>query len=345
MLWDGTELWVADLSVAGSAAGGGLALRGERRVAGGPEESVCQPAWSPSGSLHFISDRSGWWKFCQVNPGWSASGQMGVEPLASMAAEFTIPQWWFGLSSYAFLPDGRIACTYGVGAAAHIGLLVPGAGRVEPLALDQPFTSFAWLRGFGSGIACVAGRPATPPAVVLIDPASGPVEVLRRGCELEFDPEFLSMPRPIEFPTGAEAQPVAHALFYAPANPDYTGPAGERPPLLVMAHGGPTGQTNTLLRLDIQYFTSRGFAVVDVDYRGSTGYGRAYRQSLYGHCGIHDVADCVGAARHLVAVGAVDARRLAIRWRVHHAVRAGLLHRLRRWGQLLRHRRCRGAGS
>ena len=313
MPWDGTELRVADLSVAGGAAGGGPELSGERRVAGGPDESVCQPAWSPGGSLHFISDRSGWWNLYRVRPGASASGEIGAEPLASMAAEFTIPPWWFGLSSYAFLPDGRIACAYGVGAAARIGLLVPGAGRVEPLALDQPFTSFAGLRGFGSRIACVAGGPATPPAVVLIDPASGAVEVLRRGCELEFGPEFLSVPRPIEFPTGAEHQPVAHALFYPPANPGYTGPAGERPPLLVMAHGGPTGQTSTLLRLDIQYFTSRGFAVVDVDYRGSSGYGRAYRQSLYGHCGIYDVADCVGAARHLAAAGAVDARRLAIR--------------------------------
>jgi dipeptidyl aminopeptidase/acylaminoacyl peptidase len=313
MPWDGTELWVADLCAAGTAAGGGPMLKEARRVAGGPEESVCQPAWSPGGSLLFISDRNGWWNLYRTNPGRATTGQARPEPLASMAAEFAIPQWWFGLSSYAFLADGRIACSYGLGAASRIGLLVPGSGRVEPLALDHPLTNFAWLRGFGSRIACVAGGPSTPPAVVVIDPASGGVEVLRRGCEREFDPGFVSMPCPMEFPTGAAAQPVAHALFYPPTNPDYAGPAGERPPLLVMAHGGPTGQTNTLLRPDIQYFTSRGFAVVDVDYRGSTGYGRAYRQSLYGHCGISDVADCVSAARHLVAEGAVDATRLAIR--------------------------------
>ena len=313
MPWDGTELWVADLSVAERAAGGGLALREARRVAGGPEESVCQPVWGPGGRLHFISDRTGWWNLYRVNPGPAARGEADVEPLAAMAAEFTIPQWWFGLSSYTFLPDGRIACTYGRGPVSHLGLLRPGSGRVEPLALDLPFTSFGWLRGFGSQIACVARGPATPSAVVLIDPGSGAVEVLRSGRELEVDPGFVSMPRPVEFPTSSHPQPVAHALYYPPANPDHAGPPGERPPLLVMAHGGPTGQTSTVLRLDIQYFTSRGFAVVDVDYRGSSGYGRAYRQGLYGRCGVDDVADCVAAARHLAAAGAVDDRRLAIR--------------------------------
>jgi len=293
-------------------AAGEPALSAARRVAGGPEESVCQPAWSPGGSLHFISDRSGWWNLYRLNL--QATGnQAGAEPLALMAAEFAIPQWWFGLSSYAFLSDGRIACAYGEGAMARIGLLGPGTGQVEPLALDLPFTSFGWLRGYGGQIACVAGGPSTQPAVVLIDPGSGAVEILRRGHELEFDPGFVSMPRPIEFPTGAQAQPVAHALYYPPANPDYAGPPGDRPPLLVMAHGGPTGQTNTMLRLDIQYFTSRGFAVVDVDYRGSSGYGRAYRQSLYGHSGVDDVADCVSAARYLAATGTVDGGRLAIR--------------------------------
>jgi dipeptidyl aminopeptidase/acylaminoacyl peptidase len=313
MPWDGTELWVADLSVERGAGGGGPALRAARRVAGGLDESVCQPGWSPSGSLHFISDRSGWWNLYRLDPGQATSGQVEAEPLAPMAAEFTIPQWWFALSSYAFLPDGRIACAYGVGAVTRLGLLVPRTGRVEPLAVQLPFTSFAWLRGFGGQIACVAGGPASPPAVVLIDPGSGAVEVLRRTRELEFDPVFVSMPRPLEFPVGTQPQPVAHALYYPPANPDYTGPAGELPPLVVIAHGGPTGQTNTGLRLDIQYFTSRGFAVVDVDYRGSSGYGRAYRQGLQGRCGVDDVADCVGAARHLVAAGAVDGRRLAIR--------------------------------
>jgi dipeptidyl aminopeptidase/acylaminoacyl peptidase len=312
MPWDGTELWVAKLSADGEAAGGEPALSTARRVAGGPEESVCQPAWSPGGSLHFISDRSGWWNLYRVNSQ-AVSDQPEVEPLAPMAAEFAIPQWWFGLSSYAFLPGGRIACSYGQGAMARIGVIVPGTGQVEPLTLAVPLTSFGWVRGCGSQIACVAGGPATPAAVVLIDPGSGAVEVLRRGHELEFDPGLVSMPRAIEFSTGARAQPVAHALYYPPANPGYAGPPGDRPPLLVMAHGGPTGQTNTTLRLDIQYFTSRGLAVVDVDYRGSSGYGRAYRQSLYGHSGVDDVADCVGAARHLAGTGAVDGGRLAIR--------------------------------
>lgn len=310
MPWDGTELWTADVH---AEAGVGLAVTGARRVAGGPGESVCQPAWSPGGGLVFISDRSGWWNLYRISPGLAGSGPADVEALAPAAAEFTIPQWWLGLSSYAFLPDGRIACAYGVGAVTQLGLLAPGTGRVEPLPLDMPFTSFGWLRGFGRQIACVAGGPAIPPAVVLIDPESGAAEILRRGAEPGFDRRFVSTPRPIQFPTGPDGRQTAHALYYPPANPGYTAPPGDRPPLLVMAHGGPTGQTSTAMRLDIQYFTSRGFAVADVDYRGSSGYGRAYRQRLYGQCGIDDVADCVNVARHLVATGAVDDRRLAIR--------------------------------
>jgi dipeptidyl aminopeptidase/acylaminoacyl peptidase len=313
MPWDGTELWVADLSVGDRAAWGGPVLREARRVAGGPEESVCQPAWDPAGDLHFISDRTGWWNMYQVSGEVARGGQAEAEPLAPMAAEFAIPQWWFGLSGYAFLPDGRIACAYGRGPVSHLGLLAPGAGRVEPLALDAPFTSFAWLRALGSQIACVAGGPSAAPAVVLADPASGRVEIVRRGRELEFEPTFISLPRPVEFGTGPDRRQSAHALYYPPANPHYAGPAGERPPLLVMAHGGPTGQTSSLFRPDIQFFTSRGLAVADVDYRGSSGYGRTYRQRLYGRCGVDDVADCVNAARHLAAAGAVDGSRLAIR--------------------------------
>src|SRR5215469_13696718 len=193
--WDGTELWVADLSVGDRAAWGGPVLREARRVAGGPEESVCQPAWDPAGDLHFISDRTGWWNLYEVSGEVARGGQAEAEPLAPMAAEFAIPQWWFGLSGYAFLPDGRIACAYGRGPVSHLGLLAPRAGRVEPLALDAPFTSFAWLRALGSQIACVAGGPSAAPAVVLADPASGRVEIVRRGREPELEPAFISVPR------------------------------------------------------------------------------------------------------------------------------------------------------
>jgi dipeptidyl aminopeptidase/acylaminoacyl peptidase len=313
MPWDGTELYVADLDVQPDGSRSSVALRAPRRVAGSAQESIFQPEWGADGELYFVSDRSGWWNLYRLDLLHDTDGQAEAEPLAPMEAEFGLPQWWFGLSTYALLPDGRIVCAYGPGSASRLGLLTPGAGGVEPPKLELPFTSFWWLRALGSRIACVAGGPAMPTAVVLIDPDSGTVQILRRGHELELDPAFLSMPRPVEFPTGPQGQQTAHALYYPPASPSYEGPAGERPPLLVMGHGGPTGHTSSILRLDVQFFTSRGFAVVDVDYGGSTGYGRAYRDRLYGQCGIVDVADCVNAARHLVTIGAVDAARLAIR--------------------------------
>jgi dipeptidyl aminopeptidase/acylaminoacyl peptidase len=313
MPWDGTELWIADIELREGTAVGRRPLREVRRVAGGPAESVCQPAWDSAGGLYFISDRSGWWNLYLITPGSPAGAEERAEPLAPMAAEFTIPQWWFGSSNYAILPDGRIASAYWKGAIGHLGLIEPGAGKIQPLAMDASITSFGSLCESGGKIACIVGGPATSPAVAMVDPDFGAVEILHHSRELEFDPRFVSMPRAVEFSTSSTDQPVAHAVYYSPTNPDYTGPAGERPPLVVMAHGGPTGQANTVVRLDIQYFTSQGLAVVDVDYRGSSGYGRAYRQSLYGRCGTDDVADCVAAARYLVAVGAVDGRRLAIR--------------------------------
>jgi dipeptidyl aminopeptidase/acylaminoacyl peptidase len=300
MPWDGTELKVAGFD---PAAGLGSA----RPVAGGERESIFQPEWSPGGALHFVSDRSGWWNLYRV----AADGGQ-VEALAPMEAEFGTAQWVFGTSTYAFLPDGRIACLYGRGPVWRLGLLEPGAGRVVPL--EPGFTSFhpARLRSLAGGrLATFACSPTEPTALVLIDPASGAVEVVRRSQELKLDPAFLSVPRLVEFPS--EGGQTAHALFYPPTNPDYQGPPGERPPLLVISHGGPTSQVVDKLSLPVQYFTSRGLAVADVDYGGSTGYGRAYRERLHGNWGVVDTLDCINAARQLAAAGEVDGSRLAIR--------------------------------
>jgi dipeptidyl aminopeptidase/acylaminoacyl peptidase len=302
MPWDGTELKVACFD----PESGRLASEPEP-VAGGPEESIFQPDWSPDGRLHFVSDSSGWWNLYRVG----LEGG-GVEALAPMDAELGGPQWVFGLSTYTFLPDGRIACLYGRGPVWRLGLLEPGARRLTPLEL--PFTSFypPRLQSLSGGrLAALAGSSTQPTALVVIDPSSGAVEVVRCSQELDLDPAYLSVPRPFSFPT--EGGQIAHGLYYPPVNPDFQAPPGERPPLLVNSHGGPTDQVMDKLSLWVQYFTSRGFAVADIDYGGSTGYGRAYRERLDGNWGVVDTLDCINAALHLAAAGEVDGRRLAIR--------------------------------
>lgn len=286
MPWDGTDLWVGDLH------GGN-----PRHVAGGPEESIFQPEWSPAGELHFVSDRSGWWNL------YTERG-----PLALMEAEFGRPQWVFGMATYAFLPGGRIAAIYSRDGLDHLALLEGGAWR----ALDLPYTAFApQIVAWGDRLALIAASPTEPASIVALDPANGNLEVLRRSFAAAIDPGVISEPRPISFPT-ADGK-LAHAIFYRPANAGYTAPSGEKPPLIVVSHGGPTSQTQARFDPAVAFWTSRGFGVVDVNYGGSTGYGRAYRQRLNGQWGIVDTADCIAAARFLTERGEVDGRRLAIR--------------------------------
>jgi dipeptidyl aminopeptidase/acylaminoacyl peptidase len=300
MPWDGTECLVA----AFDPDRGRLAGEPER-VAGGPDESVAQPGWSPDGRLHFISDASGWWNLYRAGGG-------GAEPLAPVDAELAMPQWTLDQSTYGFLPDGTVACMYGRGPVWRVGLIEPGAGGIRPLEL--PYTSYypPRLRTLADGrVATFAGDATRATALVTVEPTSAEVHVVRSSEDLELDPAGLSVPRPVEFPT--EGGQVAYALYYPPANPGFRAPEGELPPLLVTSHGGPTAQVVDLLSLGVQYFTSRGFAVVDVDYGGSSGYGRAYRQRLRGTWGAVDTQDCINAARHLARQGLADPERLAIR--------------------------------
>jgi dipeptidyl aminopeptidase/acylaminoacyl peptidase len=295
MPWDGTELKLGDLAADGLAGD-------PEPVAGGPEESVFQPEWSPDGVLHLASDRTGWWNLYRAGPA-------GLEPLHPAEEEFGHPQWVFGLSTYAFLPGGRIACIHGRGPMLRLGILEPD-GTLHDLEL--PFSAYPpQLRAAGDRLACLAGGPTQASAVVLVDPAGGELEVLRSSEDRDLDPGYLSVPEPVEFPTAGGR--TAHALYYPPANRDVQGPAGERPPLVVASHGGPTAGVTSGLHIGYQYFASRGIAVVDVDYGGSSGYGRAYRKRLDGEWGIVDVQDCVAAARHLAGRGDVDPARLAIR--------------------------------
>jgi dipeptidyl aminopeptidase/acylaminoacyl peptidase len=297
MPWDGTALWVAELGPEGTVGEPQL-------IAGGPEESIFQPEWSPDGTLHFVSDRSGWWNL------YRRTGEED-QPLAPMEAEFGVPQWIFGISTYAFLPDGTIACAYSSEGLARLGRLRPGADRIEELEPTHLPADLPILRSRGSKLIYVGASPTEAAAVVTLDTESGELEILARSIEKDIDRSYISVPRSIEFPT--EDGLTAYALFYPPRNKDAEGPPDERPPLIVSSHGGPTGQADPNLDPSVQFWTSRGFAYVDVNYGGSTGYGRVYRERLRLKWGIVDTDDCLNAARHLAKVGAVDGERLAIR--------------------------------
>jgi|GEM_PF-2420 len=295
MPWDGTELWVAPLETDAS-------LGPARQVAGGPHESIFQPEWSPQGILHFVSDCSNWWNLYR-----ELDGQ--IEALAPMAAEFGRPQWVFGISCYTFLRNGHIACIYEQGGFDHLGIIEPTKASVTPIPCA--FTSLSSLRTDGAALWLIGASPTQGPTVLRINPEDGHVEEIQRATEINTDPAYIATPEAIEFPT--ENDKTAHAFYYAPTNPDYTAPEGELPPLLVITHGGPTGATEAQLSLTIQYWTSRGFGIVDVDYGGSTGYGREYRERLRGAWGIVDVEDCINAAQFLVSQGRADPKRIGIR--------------------------------
>lgn len=290
MPWDGTELWVAGPD--GSEA---------HIVAGGPEESICTPDWSPKGVLHYVSDRSDWWNLYSRGPA-------GPELIAPIEAELGEPAWVFGMQRYAFLDDGSIPCVVASGGSDWLGMIAQGRARVEPIEVDR-VPVMASISTDGKRIAYAGGSPTLGLAAVVFDPASGREEVIATNGD-SLDPDWISVAREISFPgEGGES----HALFYPPHNPEESAPEGELPPLLVLSHGGPTARVTDELDFEIQYWTSRGFGVVDVNYGGGTGYGRAYRQRLNGTWGIVDVVDCVAAAKALADSGEADPRRSAIR--------------------------------
>ena len=295
MPWDGTELWVAVLRADGS-------LGEARLVAGGVSESIFQPQWSPHGELYFVSDRTDWWNLYR----WD--GRV-AQPVCPMEAEFGVPQWVFGMSTYAFESAERIVCAYNSRGSWHLGLLNSRSG--ELVTIDAPYNQIYAVHARRGEALFLAGSPTSAPAVVRWVVDSARFEVLRSSSDIQVGAGYLSVAQPIEFPT--EGGLTAHALFYAPTNRDFAARDGERPPLIVISHGGPTGSASGVLNWDIQYWTSRGFAVVDVNYGGSTGYGRSYRERLDGQWGVVDVDDCVNAALHLVQQGLVDGERLAIR--------------------------------
>ncbi len=295
MPWDESELWVAEVSANG-------ALINAKCVAGGNKESIFQPEWSPDGKLYFVSDRTGWWNLYRV------TGNEEIEPLTQIDAEFGMPQWVFGMSCYAFESADKIVCTYSDRGIFHLATIDTQAREMQPISTT--YSDVSYVRAAPGLAVFRAGSPTQPLSIVRLDLATGNLEELRRSSTLEIDPGYLSIPQAIEFPT--ENGLTAHAFFYPPQNQDYRAPEHELPPLLVKSHGGPTSAAVSAQSLHIQYWTSRGIAVLDVNYGGSTGYGRAYRERLKDKWGVVDVDDCVYGARHLVERGEVDGNRLMI---------------------------------
>ncbi len=322
MPWDGCELWEIDLPAAvlpvGAApltsSGDSLASPAGRRLAGGAdgeggkgEEAITQPRYGPGGELYYVSDRTGWWNLYRADAG--AGGRAGAgdsTALAPLEAEFASPDWVFGLSNYAVLGDGTVVACCFSGGVSQLGVLRDGS--LEPIPSD--YLAFACVRPYGTGVVTLAASPTLAPALVTVDVATGEHHVLRRSRETNLDEGYLSRPRPLEL-SGPDGSPV-HVLLYPPTNRDHEAPPGERPPLVVSVHGGPTSVSSPTLDYGVQYLTSRGFAVAAVNYSGSSGYGRHYRRRLEGQWGVLDVADCEHAALALAAAGEADRDRLCI---------------------------------
>jgi dipeptidyl aminopeptidase/acylaminoacyl peptidase len=294
MPWDGTELWVGELDTDAS-------IVRAARIAGGPDESIFQPEWSPDGTLYFVSDQTGWWNLYRWREG-------GLEALCPMEAEFGQPQWVFGRSTYAFESTRRLICTYIQRGVSHLASL--DTVTLELQEIETPYQYLTDVRAVPGRVVFTAGSPTEKLSINLLDLNTGQIAVLRRASETQVDSGYISIPKPIEFPT--EGGLTAYGFFYPPRNKDFAALQGEKPPLLVMSHGGPTGATVPVFDEETQYWTSRGIAVLDVNYGGSTGYGRAYRRRLNGQWGVVDVDDCVNGARYLDQRGQVDGDRLMI---------------------------------
>jgi dipeptidyl aminopeptidase/acylaminoacyl peptidase len=300
MPWMGTGLYVRQLDQSGAPVGEPVL------IAGGERESIFQPEWAPDGSaLYFVSDRSGWWNL------YRQKSRTPTEPLAVMEAEFGQPQWVCGLSTYAFSGTDKLVCSYVSKGLGYLAVIDLTSGEIKNL--DVPFTDFSYIRASKDKVAFRAGSAVAPAGIVLLYIETGQADVIKKSTAAADDPELakhFSAAEAVEFPTGQDR--TAYGLFYPAFNPDYAAPDGERPPLLVKCHGGPTSAASSNLNLQTQYWTSRGIAVLDVNYGGSSGFGRAYRERLNSNWGIVDVEDCVNGARSLAERGLADGNRSVI---------------------------------
>jgi dienelactone hydrolase len=308
MPWMGCELWVAEIAADGS-------LDRKRLIAGGDDESLFQPEWSPDGVLYFVSDRAQaslggrWWNLFHIR-GDALDTGAALDPVYPLAAEFGRAQWQFRMSTFAFALAEQLVCSYvqdGVHRLAAVDL-----NSLQVHAIPTEYEDISYVRASGGRVYFRGGSPTAPPAIVELDPAFGHTRALRLSTtqDVEAFRRYLSAPEPIRFDTDNGLQ--AYGLFYPPKNDDFTAPAGQLPPLIVHCHGGPTAAASATLSWGTQYWTSRGFAILDVNYGGSTGYGREYRLRLQGNWGVVDVADSVNGARYLAQRRRIDPERWAI---------------------------------
>ena len=295
MPWDGIELWLADVKEDGT-------LQNAKHLIGSATESIFQPEWSANGVLHFVAEDTGWWNLYRWQDG-------KAEALHPMEAEFALPQWVFGMSAYAFVSRNKIFCTYTQNGLWSLASIDTSTKKFT--SIDSPYTAISDIHSGSGFVIFIAGSSTQPFSIVRMDAETMKMEIIKQAFEVIVDKEYLSQAKPISFTTTDNK--TAHAIYYPPQNKDYTAPENDKPPLTVISHGGPTSAAGTTLKFGIQYWTSRGFAVLDVNYGGSTGYGREYRQRLNGNWGIVDLDDCCNSALHLVKEGLADPNRLAIR--------------------------------
>ncbi|WP_461519336.1 S9 family peptidase [Porticoccus sp.] len=296
MPWDNTSLWLSQIDDNGS-------LVSPTQIAGSGDESISQPRWSPENQLYFVSDRDNWWNLYRYG------ADKVVEGVLPMAAEFASPLWILGMSNYDFCDDGTLLCSYTLNGSWQLAALSPGANTLKTITTD--YTHISDVHCHGDRAWLVGASPHLSAELAEWHAKDRQLHTIIHGEPITFDYGYLSQPKPIRFPSGNNAS--AHAFYYPPANPEYSPPTDTLPPLIVVCHGGPTGTASTALNLKVQYWTSRGFAVLDVNYRGSTGYGRQYRQALHGLWGIADVEDVVAGANFLIDQGWVDPDKVAIR--------------------------------
>ena len=295
MPWDGTQLYVASLNLEGD-------VTGIQNIAGGNQESIFQPCWDPDGSIYFVSDRTGWWNIYH----YSDSQAICV---LEKEAEFGLPQWVFGMSKYAVLDSGDLVAAYTDMSGSHLIRIDVNLGTFQDIA--TPYSTIDQVRGTKNQIAFIGSTESHPGEVVTMDLDTNILTCLRRAAETKMEEAYISRPQHISFETAPHE--LTHAWFYPPQNPDYKAAPDELPPLIVLSHGGPTGNSSSAFNMAIQYWTTRGFAIVDVNYSGSTGYGRIYRERLKRDWGIRDVHDCAAAANYLADQGWVDRERLIIK--------------------------------
>ncbi|HWV35883.1 MAG TPA: S9 family peptidase [Thermomicrobiales bacterium] len=298
MPWDASELWTAEL-------GTDHKLSEITKIAGGPGDSASQPRWLADGSLVFVAERSGWWNLYRARPGAEA------EPLHPLEAEFGVPQWVFGQSTWDIVDDTTLVCAWTSDGTWSLGTLDLASGQLQRRDISFTSISDVHVQTATNSVVFLGGSSTEPSEIARLGLDSGKLETIRRSRELDVDTGYLSIPEAITWQ--AEDGTEVHGFYYAPTNKDYAAPAGALPPVIVESHGGPTGATSSAFSLATQFWTSRGFGILDVNYGGSTGYGRAYRERLRDNWGIVDIDDCVSGVQHLVEAGKADPNRLVIR--------------------------------